>query len=197
MIFLGVRPSITHIIGISGLAKQSFQQEIDVFMNEKYEEDFLDVSKNVWNSIEYGDEIVDDYKKSSTFDVFYHFDSRLDLFGMLPVFHFNESHLYNHSLIWCLLESGMLKSEPKSVALPYDDMSEFKAKELSVLKENIKDRQLLRELQIYDGNWARKYPGYNLDYFDDDFDFALKMFHELGIMIKHSDLNRYLVFEWS
>lgn len=198
MIFLGVRPSISHVIGISGLAKAAFQSEIDHFLNEKHEEDFLVVSKNVWNQIEYGDEIKEDYKNVSTFDVVSSFESSsIDVFGMFPVFHLNESHLYNHSLLWCMLEAGVLKDETKTVKLPYQDVSEFVRKDHSILRQNFRDRNLARELEFYDGKWARKYPNESLSFYDEDLDFALKFFHEIGVMVKPDDLDRYFIFEWA
>lgn len=195
---LSVRPSISHVIGLSGKARETFAAEIDQFVGHYYEEDFLTIAQSIFEEVDYADEVIEDFQKAMVLDVLGTYSSSTtELFGMLPLFHFHESHLFNHPLVWGLLEANMLDESKRIVKIPYSDLSDCIGKEYDTLKTVIKNRQLLREVECYQGNWARKYDHYPLTHFDDDFDFAYRLFHAIGIPVQKSDLDRYMVFEWS
>ena len=198
MSLLGVRPKLSHIIGISGLCKQAYDEEIRAFMNNHYEDDFLEVAGPLFEALEDGAEKKEELEGVYVYDLLEHvrIDSE-EAFGMLPINHWKESSSYNHELTWGLIDSGMLASSSKISKIPYDDYSHVIGMDKEEMKRHIGSLQLLQEFTRYEGQWGRDYEHYRLSYFDEDLEFAFNFFHSIGIPVKKSDLDRYMIFEWA
>lgn len=193
-----MKPTLTHFIGISGETKNKYSKEIEKFLSNYYEEDLISVSKEaILNSI-YSEELKSYFNKKFVYDVISDYNtSSINLFGMRPPFHLNESHLYNHEMIWCLLETEMLSPQIKALKIPYENFNKFIGEKSEVLNKEIEDKNVIRQLKCYDGIWARQYANFSLYHFDADFDFILDFFNVNGIPIEKNELDRYIVFEWA
>lgn len=192
-----MKPSLTHIIGISEKTKNKYQNEINKFLDENFELEFNVFAKELIKKYEDPKDLRQRTKKLFVFDLIHNYEKgSAKIFGIKPISNFENSHMYNNELLWCLLETEMLNAMPVCKKVPYLDLSEFINKDYSYIKSKIEDKNLVRQLSAYDGDWARQYSNFPLYQFDADFDFALNFFHSINIPIEKHELDRYTIFEW-
>lgn len=195
---MGVRPSITHIIGTRFEDKDNLQT-LRNFYNEYYEENFFDTVKHLFNEI--GEEDME-FAKSMLGDkmvgdlIYLPNSSLINVFGLIPPYHYHEAKLYNHDLIWSMIQAQMIEDKPKESLIPYNDYSDsigLEPKEI-VARYGL---NLSQELIQYKGKWGRKYQHSPIYLYDMDFDFTLAFLKHIGYSVEAKDLQRYTVFEWA
>lgn len=194
---MGVRPDIFHCIGIELPGMEDWYHKFEV---EFGAEGFWEFTKDIWQEIEkeqcFLDKLEKQFKNVELVELmggFFRHDS--NLITLKPPFQFRESSLYNHSLIWAMIEGAMIQTDNRAMRIPYDNWEVYRDKDLW---ESAKSIGLMeaRDFKNYMGSWFRKYPHSPLDYFDSDLDFANLFFKKLGIDFDKSKLDRFVIFEW-
>lgn len=199
---MGVRPNLYVLIGVDVNNVQKGEEWVQDFQRKHDEDDFLSIVKPALLSCELDPSIASDVMdtiKDRTFNQMFHVLKREGqcIAGVLPIIQSDESQLYDHDLVYALLEAGILKDEVTTISLPFKDYELYIGK----TKEEMKDSKLTlhekRELLQYSGKWGRKYTYHSLDWLDEELELAYTFFVQSGLTIQRKDIQRYVVFEWN
>ena len=191
---MGVRPNLCHIIGIQ--QKEAYKK-VKEYYNEHWADDLYELTKSLWEVIEEDQDFIREITSGLMLqDILYIPRSpSLEIIGILPVYHHQEARLYNHDLLWTMVEAKALGEEPKVVRIPYEDLSDCIGMDIKEIR-NKHGLFVARDFQYYRGDWGRKYAHQRLETYDEDFGFAQVFLQSIGFTFEKEELNRYLVFEW-
>lgn len=206
---MGIRPYLAQIIGFETNIIPNFNELKETFIEnaEDEEKDFLDCFGHLISEDDklclLADKTFERLKNQSLYKVFPHCESSaIEIFGIRPIFHYNQSELYASDLLYSAIESGLIKDESRAIKIPYDDWMKYKKMTNEELMDEFNSNgkhsifEVEQELRYYTGNWGRKYPNHPVYWYDHDFDLALKIFKIMGFDIAPENLDRYMIFEW-
>lgn len=194
---MGVRPSIKHIVGVKGLNEQEKEGFMKMY-EEFYEEPIADSLLPLLADDEYerefverivGDKMVGDILELSEY-------SSLEFIGMKPIYHLQEASLYDHQVIWSMVEAGILDMTPRLVQVPYVDLSAHLNKSHKENRETLGLQQSIA-LHRYEGEWGRQYKHSDLNVYDADLALTKAYLEKLmGITLEKEQIQRYVLIEW-
>ena len=194
---MGVRPGVKHIIGVKGLSDKEKEGFMKMY-NDFYEEPIADSLLPVLGDDEYEKEfvgrIVDDKMVGDILQLSEY--KSLEFIGMKPIYHLNESSLYDNNVIWSMVEAGILDMTARLVQVPYEDLSAYLN---TSHKENMATLGLQQAIALhrYEGDWGRKYKHSDLNYYDADLALAKTYLEKLtGVTFKKEQIQRYVLIEW-
>lgn len=194
---MGVRPSVKHIIGVKGLSeeeKEGFMKMYEEFYEEPIADSLLPVVGDDQYEKEFVEKIVGDKMVGDILELSEY--SSLEFIGMKPIYHLQESSLYDNNVIWSMVEAGILDMTARLVQVPYEDLSAY----LNTSHEENRATLGLQQsiaLHRYEGEWGRKYKHSDLNYYDDDLALAKAYLEKLtGVTFKKEQIQRYVLIEW-
>ena len=195
---MGMRPKVSHIIGFDCKEGED-KKKMSQFSNHHFEDYFYDAAKDV--IISSGEEDKEFVKSilgdTITGEVLYKSESSsINVIGIHPIYHLDESSLYNHEIVWGMVSSGMIGNKPEAIKVPYIDYANLIGKDPKEIVE-LEGLSVAREMQFYKGTWGRKYPHCSVDTYDADLEFAYQMLKKIGYNLKRENIDRYIIFEWS
>lgn len=194
---MGVRPSIKHIIGIEGLSKEvkvNFDELYEKFYEDSIAERILPLVNDEDEEEEFvseiiGQKMVGDVLVNSRYE-------DLNFVGILPIYHIAEAELYNHQLIWSMIEAGLIEMKPTLTKIPYEDVSGYLEKSYEETKRDLGLSKAV-ELKRYQGQWGRRYKHNTIEAYDADLTLAQAFFASLGIHVEKDQIQRYIFMEWA
>lgn len=194
---MGVRPSIKHIIGIEGLSKEvkvNFDELYEKFYEDSIAERILPLVNDEDEEEEFvaeiiGQKMVGDVLVNSRYE-------DLNFVGILPIYHLAEAELYNHQLIWSMIEAGLIEMKPTLTKIPYEDVSGYLEKSYEETKRDLGLSKAV-ELKRYQGQWGRRYKHNTIEAYDADLTLAQAFFASLGIHVEKDQIQRYIFMEWA
>lgn len=194
---MGVRPSVKHIVGVKGLS----EEEKEGFMNmykEFYEEPIADSLLPVLGDDEYEKEFVATIVADQTVgDILQLSEYKSSEFiGLKPIYHLQEAALYDHQVIWSMVEAGILDMSTGLIQVPYEDLSAYLN---TSHKENLATLGLQQAIALhrYEGEWGRKYKHSDLNTYDADLALAKAYLESiLGFQLTKDQIQRYVLIEW-
>lgn len=198
-----VKPMLAEIIAFDVNAVKNAKEWVHTFCERYDEVEFLKYARPFFESVEEDKAFLDEFfeeeiEGKETFELTRSFPENgdLELFGLYPMFHLEESSLHGHDLLYAALESGLLPDETKALKIPYTDYSYLIGADRETVIQEVKHLQKRRDILSYKGKWCRDYSNHPLYWFDQDLEFAFQFFTQQGLPITRKDLNRYVLFEW-
>lgn len=194
---MSVRPSIKHIIGVEGLTEEEMAGFVKMY-EDFYEEPIADSLLPVLGDDEYEKDFVKEIVADKVVGEILELSRSKErsYIGMKPIYHLAESELSDHTVLWSMIEAGVLDVSFQLIQVPYIDLSANLKKSH---QENLEEVGLQRAIELYryDGEWGRKYKHSELNYFDADLGLAKAYFESLlGFSLKKEQIQRYVLMEW-
>lgn len=194
---MGVRPGIKHLIGVQGLGRETKAKMME-WLEENFDESIGDSLFPLFvdniHEQDFVRKITGDLTVGEVFEVAR--NESIDFIGIKPVYHLQEAQLYDHKVIWTMVETGMLDMTSRLIRVPYEDLSEHLKKSKDEIRAELSFKDAIA-LQRYEGEWGRKYKHSNMDYYDADLALAQAYLATVtGIEITKEQIQRYLLIEW-
>lgn len=194
---MGIRPSIKQVIGIEGLSKDekaNFEELYAKFYEDSIAEKILPLVSDEDDEKEFvgeiiGEKMVGDILVNSRYE-------DLNFVGIVPIYHLAEAELYNHQLIWSMIEAGLIEMKPTLTRIPFEDVSGYLEKSYEETKRDLGLSKAV-ELKRYQGQWGRRYKHNSIEAYDADLTLAQAFFESLGIQVKKDQIQRYIFMEWA
>jgi hypothetical protein len=194
---MGIRPSIKHVIGIEGLSKEekaNFEELYAKFYEDSIAEKILPFVSDEDDEKEFvaeiiGEKMVGDVLVNSRYE-------DLNFVGIVPIYHLAEAELYNHQLVWSMIEAGLIEMKPTLTRIPFEDVSGYLEKSYEETKRDLGLSKAV-ELKRYQGQWGRRYKHNSIEAYDADLTLAQSFFASLGIQVEKDQIQRYIFMEWA
>jgi hypothetical protein len=194
---MGIRPSIKHVIGIEGLSKEekaNFEELYAKFYEDSIAEKILPLVSDEDDEKEFvaeiiGEKMVGDVLVNSRYE-------DLNFVGIVPIYHLAEAELYNHQLVWSMIEAGLIEMKPTLTRIPFEDVSGYLEKSYEETKRDLGLSKAV-ELKRYQGQWGRRYKHNSIEAYDADLTLAEAFFASLGIQVEKDRIQRYIFIEWA